>query len=585
MPAHAPSPIKRRSSKPFCSALVHEFDAAELALRYDMEHAITIGEGASGSVVAARRHGTGETFAVKTVRTRPADADAFEGLRAEICVQKKLDHPNIAKVIESFCDEANGLMFIVMELCMGGSLVDRMDKRHGTYSEGRVATLLDKLCSAIAYCHQHGVVHRDIKLDNIVYESEAADAEPKLIDFGFACEVDRRPDGAMSEQLGTPSYMAPELWASHSHRRYDSQVDVWALGVVGYMLLSGHRPWHHKDMRTKGKMIQQLPLQFPPRHWSGRSSAAQDFLRTLLRKRPSDRPLAAAAISHPWLRRCSTVRAGPDAAHELERCGEIVSSLEAFCAAERIAKIAFEVVAFSMPPAKLDTLRLLFIKMDTDGSGTLSLAEFRSAMALHPEVAPAQLERLFHLMATVGRSSSRCGAPDAANDCELHYTEFLAAAVAGSGCLARSDLASRLRQAFDVLDVDHKGYLDARDVSAACGGHVADGDQGDGLTEDSAAKVLAQCQCHDGAGVARVDYEHFAAAVRRSFPMLPLDDCHKAVPPHPLDDCHKAVPPHPRGRSSPSRTSMSCGWNWSSSLRLLPMRARPRPASSAPVAV
>ena len=96
--------------------------------------------------------------------------------------------------------------------------------RHG-YGERAAATLVEKMLSATIYCHHHGVVHRDIKLDNFIYESEAEDAELKLIDFGFAAEIAPGKE-SMWDQLGTPSYMAPELWGQEE-AEYDSSVDMW----------------------------------------------------------------------------------------------------------------------------------------------------------------------------------------------------------------------------------------------------------------------------------------------------------------------------------------------------------------------
>ena len=100
---------------------------------------------------------------MKTVSLESMDTNSFDELRIEIDVQKKLDHPNIAKIIESFEDVKHGVMYIVMEMCAGGSLVSRMRKHRHGYSERAAATIIEKMLSAVVYCHHHGVVHRDIK--------------------------------------------------------------------------------------------------------------------------------------------------------------------------------------------------------------------------------------------------------------------------------------------------------------------------------------------------------------------------------------------------------------------------------------
>jgi len=508
----AASAIARGRSTPLVSGFVKEHSLDEMTRKYEVSVRTSrggatvvgggtpIGEGRCGQVMMVRRRDTGEPFAMKVITMSSMDAGRFDELRSEIQVQKRLDHPNIAKIIECFSDADQGRMYIVMELCTGGSLVQRLEQSHQLLDEATCATVIEKVLSAIHYCHGHGVVHRDIKLDNIMHESEATDAEPKLIDFGYACELDLLPDGAiMWEQLGTPSYMAPELWKKRAERRYDAKVDMWALGVAAYMLLSRSRPWHHADLDEKKKMIQHKPLRFTSSAWSGRSTEAIDLISWLLQKNVDERPTPSEALAHPWFQQRSSVHAGPDAAHELQRRSTIVDSLEAFSAADGISKIALEVVAFTMPPARLDELRQVFRKMDIDGSGTLSLSEFKQAMALQPELPPERVEQMFAQM-------------DVAHHGEVDYTEFLAAAVAGSSCLADGECSVRLKHAFRVLDSQRKGYIDADDVRAACG---------DSFSEKSARVMITQCSANGGGHRDRIDYPHFCAAVRRSFPMLP----------------------------------------------------------------
>ena len=200
------------------SGLIHRANVSQMHEKYDTSKAAELGRGACGSVVAVRRKDTNDMFAMKTVTLESMGCANFDELLVELNVQKRLDHPNIARIIESFEDERHGVMYIVMELCAGGSLVSRMRKHRHGYTERMAATIIEKTLSAIVYCHHHGVVHRDIKLDNIMYEKDSDDGELKLIDFGFAMEVKR---GAVSmwDQLGTPSYMAPELWQVRERHR------------------------------------------------------------------------------------------------------------------------------------------------------------------------------------------------------------------------------------------------------------------------------------------------------------------------------------------------------------------------------
>lgn len=186
----------------FITGLIHSSThIRELHEKYDTSHATELGKGACGSVHAVKNRTTGDMFAMKTVSLDSMDANNFDELRTEIEVQKKLDHPNIVKIIESFEDHKHGQMYVMMEMCAGGSLVSRMRRHRYGYDERAAATIIEKMLSAVTYCHHHGVVHRDIKLDNIMYENDAENSELKLIDFGFAAEVKRGAEG-MWDQLG-----------------------------------------------------------------------------------------------------------------------------------------------------------------------------------------------------------------------------------------------------------------------------------------------------------------------------------------------------------------------------------------------
>jgi len=425
-----------------------------------------LGRGACGSVMSIRHRKTKESYAMKVINLNTVDSN-LEALLSELEIQRTLDHPNICKIFESYVDEAAGEMAIVMEICTGGSMVSRMRQHKLGYGERAAATLVEKMLSAVLYCHHHGVVHRDIKLDNFIYENEAEDAELKLIDFGFAAELTHSKKDAMNEQLGTPSYMAPELWST-TGEEYDSSVDMWAVGVVTYMMLSGQRPFHHQDPKVKADMIRRSPLEFPSPTWDKVSAEAKDFCSCLMQKRPRDRLSATAATEHPWIKNASRLRGGVDAAHELANHEEVVRSLEAFCEADDLKKIALEVIAFSMPPAKLKSLRDMFVKIDTDNSGTISIDEFRSAMALG-DLPEDKIERMYTKMDIDGSG-------------EVDYSEFLSAALSAQSALVSN--AGNLMAAFNTLDSDGDGYITQADLDKALDGQVDEKALADMLSPD-----------------------------------------------------------------------------------------------------
>jgi calcium-dependent protein kinase len=446
------SDVAKKSTHTITEGLMtdHAKDRAKIDSVYDTSQSIVLGKGACGSVSTVRRKADGEVFACKTIAIERLEDNDLELLRNEIAIQRGLDHPNIVRIYESFEDHRKREMYIIMEMCTGGALVSRMKTHRHGYGEKAAATLVEKMLSATFYCHQRGVVHRDIKLDNFIYEDEAEDAELKLIDFGFAVEVAPGRE-AMWEQIGTPSYMAPELWADHA-KEYDSSVDMWAIGVVTYMLLSGKRPFHHQVRAEKARMIKHDPLKFPSPDWDHISPTAKDFCKALMQKAPRDRMNAKDAMNHPWIKERSTVHQGETAATAMQKHQDVCDSLQAFSTADEMKKVALEVLAFTTPPAKLDELREMFFKMDEDDSGTISFAEFEKAMSKHPEISMTQLKQIFHDM-----DVSRSG--------EVEYNEFLAATLSTQKKLDKPSI----KTAFQTLDRDGNGYVDVNDLKAILG--------------------------------------------------------------------------------------------------------------------
>lgn len=377
-----------------------------------------------------------------------------------------------------------------MELCTGGSLVSGLKNQKAGYDESMAATLVEKILSAILYCHHHGIVHRDIKLDNIIFESKAKDAELKLIDFGFASAVEPGNE-VMTAHLGTPSYMAPELWLRES-TGYDSSVDMWAIGASAYMLLSGTRPFHSSDKHEKARMIVEDELAFPSYLWKQVSEDARDFCTCLMQKHPKDRLSASEALKHPWIRKHSSAHSDPgDAAAMLKRHTEMLASLEDYAEAGRMRQIALDVIAFTTPSPFLEEHRSVFQAIDSDGSGTIVLQEFADAMSgANSPRSPLELEELFNAIDVNGSG-------------EIDYTEWLGATV--SSCGSNVLCPQSVRAAFRMLDGDQDGYITGLDLSRTLEGQLSD-------------DVMEDClmPCADAHG--RVSYSTFERAVLRNKP-------------------------------------------------------------------
>jgi len=418
---------------------------------YDMDKMVELGRGGFGTVCIVEKKGTKEKYALKEMHGGDGDSGVlFEEMVAEINVQKSLDHPNVARVYDYFLPPKgatgeNDHMYIVMELCAGGSILSRLSKT-GVYSEQAAATAIEEVLHATAYCHQQGLVHRDIKLENFVYESTAPNARLKMIDFGFAAML-KSPE--MAERCGTPSYMAPEAWISG--RSCDAAVDMWAIGVLTYMLLSGTRPFHSKDLRKMKEIVTNAPLEFKSPRFQRVSKEGTEFCKALLQKDKKDRLTAVQALKHAWIVNKSTLHTGGNAEDDSALRKEIVANLKDFAAKDTMHQVAMETIAFATPPAKCEEFAKTFKAMDTDYSGTISIDEFRKAMegnGLDKETA----DKLFKDIDMDGTGT-------------LAYTEFLAAAMSNNSRQSKTTLKS----AFAILDKDGNGQISKAELTQLLG--------------------------------------------------------------------------------------------------------------------
>ena len=202
---------------------------------YDISWNQVLGTGASGSVRKCIHRATGVVYALKTLDKKLVKVDKLETLRQEIRIMAQLDHPNILRLHEYFENQES--IFLVLELCTGGELLDRLQRQaEHHYTERTACELVHTMLSAVRYCHEHNIVHRDLKLENFLFESMSPDAELKLIDFGLSQHFE--PFEVLHNPVGTAYYVAPEVL----EKCYDAKCDVWSIGVIAYMLLSGTPP-------------------------------------------------------------------------------------------------------------------------------------------------------------------------------------------------------------------------------------------------------------------------------------------------------------------------------------------------------
>jgi calcium-dependent protein kinase len=287
--------LRKVGENSFMSNLV-ETHSGSITEEYTIDAGKPLGTGMSCVVKRITHRLTGKKYALKAVRLNRMKPDKIVDLRREIEIMKALDHPNIIKLYQTF--EDHSYIYMVMELCTGGELFDRLaDQRDAKFTESKAADLVSKMLSSLNYIHLRRVCHRDLKLENFIFENSDKEAEIKLIDFGLS-KVYLEDSAHMKAVLGTSYYVAPEVLAGD----YGMECDLWGLGVLTFMLLSGQAPFSGEEDSDILKLVKIGKFSFTPRNiWRNISKSAQDFISKLLVVDPKARMTAQEALQHPWM--------------------------------------------------------------------------------------------------------------------------------------------------------------------------------------------------------------------------------------------------------------------------------------------
>ncbi|KAL3898454.1 MAG: hypothetical protein SGCHY_002737 [Lobulomycetales sp.] len=254
-----------------------------------------IGAGSYGRVKKAVVKATGEAVAVKSMYKRDnADPDSVAAIKREIDILTDLKHENVINLLDSF--ETNVKHYLVFELVTGGELFDRVVS-DGMMTELDAAGIVYQILDGLAFIHEKGIVHRDLKPENILLRDTSPDAKVVIADFGVSNFIDE--ESALSTMCGSPAYIAPEVLRRKGH---GAKVDIWAVGIITYSLLSGYHPFHYcEDMASLHRAIDRAEVEFEHTYWRNISTEAQAFISSLLARDPEKRPTAKEAKQHAWL--------------------------------------------------------------------------------------------------------------------------------------------------------------------------------------------------------------------------------------------------------------------------------------------
>jgi len=420
-----------------------------------------LGKGISGVVRKVKHRVTGVEYAVKCLDLGLIrDERGLKALKDEIFIMCQLDHPSIVRLEEVY--EGDMEIYLIQELCTGGDLFDKLDAQPDYhYTEAECARLVKQMLSSVRYLHSNKIIHRDLKLENFLFSSPGADSPLKMIDFGLSKHFTHLGE-LQHECVGTPYTVAPEVIRAE----YDEKIDIWALGVIAFLLLSGETPFggvDGEDLQTVRSNILSGRVVFEPEElWVHVSEEGKNFVQRLLNPKSSARPTAKEAQLDPWLQKFG--KKGTDEGTKLSP--KLIKALVEFREYSSMRKALCEVLSFTLLPEQIAELREEFQKIDEDGDGEISLLEFKQVLtlkvggqgALGP-LSEDQIDDLFNDLRHKKSSES------------IRWHEFIAASLSQCNFDERN-----LRLAFDRLDYDRTGYITFQDVKDLFGssGHESD---------------------------------------------------------------------------------------------------------------
>jgi len=441
-----------------------------------------LGEGSFGSVRKCRKKDTGQWRAVKTIsKKRVKNVDRFT---EEMNIMKLLDHPNIVRLYETFDDERN--VYLVLELCSGGELFDRI-VADGSFTEQAAAYCVQQMLRAVNYLHSNCIMHCDLKPENfLLAETEAIEkTHLKMVDFGLSKRF--TPGEFATTKAGAPYYVAPEVLAGH----YNELCDIWSIGVIMYILLSGSPPFSGNDTMAVLEAVKQAEFCLDKKEWKLISKEAKDMLKVLLTKDPTRRASAESALKEEWLTKRDATQADMAQASQV-----IVQNLKSFAVMNKLKKAALNIIATQLTDDAIKELKELFIAMDDNNDGTLSIGELKDGLVKAGVAVPPDLYAMMDRIDTDGSGV-------------IDYSEFMAATLDKRQFVAEE----ACWRAFKTFDQDGSGHIDKEEIMKLLGGDqcVTDVMQIKYTTQE----VNAIMREVDLNGDGKIDFEEFMTMMRR----------------------------------------------------------------------
>ncbi|VAH44648.1 unnamed protein product [Triticum turgidum subsp. durum] len=400
----------------------------DIAERYELGG--ELGRGEFGVTYLCTDRATREALACKSIsKKKLRTAVDVEDVRREVEIMRHLPkHPNIVTLRDTYEDD--NAVHLVMELCEGGELFDRIVAR-GHYTERAAAVVTKTIVEVVQMCHKHGVMHRDLKPENFLFANKKETAALKAIDFGLS--VFFTPGERFTEIVGSPYYMAPEVLK----RNYGQEVDVWSAGVILYILLCGVPPFWAETEQGVAQAIIRSVIDFKRDPWPRVSDNAKDLVRGMLNPDPRRRLTAQQVLDHPWLQ---NIKKAPNV-----NLGETVKArLQQFSVMNKFKKHALRVIAEHLSVEEVAGIKDMFEKMDLNKDSMINFDELKLG-----------LNKLGHQMPDADVQILMDAADADGNGC-LDYGEFVTLSVH----LKKIGNDEHLHKAFGYFDRNKSGYIE-----------------------------------------------------------------------------------------------------------------------------
>jgi calcium-dependent protein kinase len=410
-----------------------------------------IGEGAYGHVMKVGSRTINEIRAMKVIKKSSIISYVKEErLFNEINILKRVDHPNIIKIYEFFKDGVN--YYIITEFCEEGDLYDKlisMPKSH--FSEKLVCFIMKQMFSAVAYLHSKDIIHGDLKLENILIDSSPYKKldldyfDVKLIDFGCS----RFFKGNQTGISGTSMYYSPEI----INNQYDEMSDLWACGVIMYLLLCGEPPFKDEEKGEEElfENIKKGNYDLSNPAFKTVSQNAKDLIRDLLNLNPKQRPPARKVLTHLWFKQREEI-----ALVDINYSKTVLKNLKEFNSRTKFQQAVITYITHNLIERdEISKLRTIFKLMDVDNDGRISQIELKNGLKSVLGTVSADIE-VQQIMKAIDM------------DCNgyIEYEEFLRATLDSKILLSENNL----RMAFNTFDVKKEGSITSEDIRFILGG-------------------------------------------------------------------------------------------------------------------